>query len=315
VKILDFGISKQESARAGWKQLTGQTCLGTPAYMSPEQLRSSKNVDPRADLWSLGVLMYELLTKKLPFDGESATEIFAAILEKSPAPLSSHRNDVPEGLERIVLRALQRDPEKRFADAGEFARALGPYSSGRWEHLLEETTRSAGRIRKVPSASSAAIVVAAIAAAHASMAPPMGAVTPLAFDVRRATTEVEIPELSVPGSLPKKSRFAGLKTIFAAAGACALVTLAMFGPGRASSTERHFETAQVVAAKASPTFPPPPAVAPPDAPAESPARAIASAEKDISPPAPPAAAPTKRVHHRHAEKPVKSRPTYVPWKN
>src|SRR6202012_360755 len=85
VKILDFGISKQKTERSQWKELTGKAVLGTPHYMSPEQLRSSKNVDARADIWSLGVVMHELLTGLLPFDGDGAGEVFAAILEQTPA--------------------------------------------------------------------------------------------------------------------------------------------------------------------------------------------------------------------------------------
>lgn len=192
VKILDFGISKQESNRAGWKQLTGQTCLGTPAYMSPEQLRSSKNVDARADLWSLGVMMYELLTKTLPFDGESPSEIFAAVLEKTPTPISSLRRDVPEALIRIIDRVLQKNPDDRFADTGELALAIAPLASGKWEHLVEETNRSVARIRKAPpsSTSGSALVAAAILAANTARPPPVGPETPLAFDVGQTLDEV-----------------------------------------------------------------------------------------------------------------------------
>jgi hypothetical protein len=190
VKILDFGISKQESNRAGWKQLTGQTCLGTPAYMSPEQLRSSKNVDARADLWSLGVMMYELLTKTLPFDGESPSEIFAAVLEKTPTPIASLRRDVPEALIKIIDRALQKNPDDRFEDAGELALALAPLGSGNWKHLVEETNRSVARIRKAPASSGSALVEAAILAANTARPPPVGPETPLAFDVGQTMDEL-----------------------------------------------------------------------------------------------------------------------------
>jgi serine/threonine protein kinase len=114
IKVLDFGISKQDSDRAHWKQLTGQGILGTPSYMSPEQLRSSKSVDARADIWSLGVCLYQLATGALPFDGDGPGEIFAAILEESPILLRKRRPDVPQGLEDIVMRCLHRDPEARL---------------------------------------------------------------------------------------------------------------------------------------------------------------------------------------------------------
>ena len=101
IKVLDFGISKQDSDRAHWKQLTGQGILGTPSYMSPEQLRSSKSVDARADIWSLGVCLYQLATGTLPFDGDGPGEIFTAILEENPILLRKRRPDVPQGLEDI----------------------------------------------------------------------------------------------------------------------------------------------------------------------------------------------------------------------
>jgi serine/threonine-protein kinase len=202
VKILDFGISKQESNRAGWKQLTGQTCLGTPAYMSPEQLRSSKNVDARADLWSLGVMMYELLTKTLPFDGESPSEIFAAVLEKTPAPIASLRRGVPDALIRIIDRALQKNPDDRFEDAGELALALAPLASGKWEHLVDDTNRSVARIRKAPASSGSALVAAAILAANTARPPPVGPETPLAFDVGRTLDEVVLAPTIVSTPAP-----------------------------------------------------------------------------------------------------------------
>jgi serine/threonine-protein kinase len=204
VKILDFGISKQESNRAGWKQLTGQTCLGTPAYMSPEQLRSSKNVDARADLWSLGVMMYELLTKTLPFDGESPSEIFAAVLEKTPAPITSLRRDVPEALVKIIDRTLQKNPNDRFEDAGELALAIAPLGSGNWKHLVEETNRSVARIRKAPASSGSDLVDAAILAANTVRPAAVGPETPLAFDVNQTLDEVVSapPPVSKPPAKP-----------------------------------------------------------------------------------------------------------------
>src|ERR1700690_1764054 len=145
IKILDFGISKQRSERTRWKELTGKAVLGTPAYMSPEQLRSSKTVDARADMWSLGVVMYELLSGKLPFDGEGPGEIFAAILEKTPTSLRTHRPDLHPAWDEIVMRCLQRAPDARFADVGEMARALGPLGSGRWAQTVPAIERVLAR--------------------------------------------------------------------------------------------------------------------------------------------------------------------------
>jgi serine/threonine-protein kinase len=242
VKVLDFGISKQASERVRWKELTGQACLGTPPYMSPEQLRSSKNVDARADLWSLGVVMYELLTGKLPFDGDGPGEIFAAILEKNPLPLTSHRTDVPDALSAIVTRALQRLPDARFAHAGEFAVALAPFGSGRWSHLVAETDQSAGRVRR---ATNSALVAAAMAAAQTSFPPPMATDTTLAVDLALTPTELYLPTGLLHPARPRRPTRSRLKFALALASAPTLVFLAMLG-----RTPAHARTPQIAAAAA-----------------------------------------------------------------
>jgi serine/threonine-protein kinase len=172
VKVLDFGISKQQSTKAQWKELTGKSVLGTPAYMSPEQLRSSKSVDARADLWSLGVVMYELLAGRPPFDGDTPGEIFAAILEQSPAPLRSLREDVPVALEAAVTRCLLRDPAARFQDVAELARALAPLGSGSWAHVVPLIDQALARSTRL-TVTNSALVDAAVAAAVTSLPPPM----------------------------------------------------------------------------------------------------------------------------------------------
>jgi serine/threonine-protein kinase len=132
VKVLDFGISKQQASSAFAASpgaLTStQAMLGSPLYMSPEQLRSSKSVDQRSDIWALGVILYELITGTLPFNGESLGELFAAILETDPLPPSKRVDGVPPGLEQIILRCLQRRPEHRFQTASELAAALAPFA-------------------------------------------------------------------------------------------------------------------------------------------------------------------------------------------
>ena len=139
IKILDFGISKStdpfentgERKRA--MQLTGgRAVLGSPPYMSPEQVRSPKTVDHRTDIWSLGVVMYELLTNSMPFGGDEINETFAQVLEKEPQPIRQIVTGVPEGLERVVMKCLQKNRDNRFADVAELARALVAFGSGTW---------------------------------------------------------------------------------------------------------------------------------------------------------------------------------------
>jgi serine/threonine-protein kinase len=102
--------------------------LGSPLYMSPEQLRSSKKVDARADIWAIGVILYELVSGERPFNGETLGELFSSILETEAPRLSSRVPSVPQGLDAIVARCLQRRPEDRYATAAELARDLTPYA-------------------------------------------------------------------------------------------------------------------------------------------------------------------------------------------
>jgi serine/threonine-protein kinase len=172
IKVLDFGISKQPTSQARWRKLTGETSLGTPAFMSPEQLRNSQGVDPRADIWSLGVVMYELLTGRLPFDGDSPGAAFAAILERDPDPLRTHRADIPPDLEDVVLRCLRRNPEDRFAHVGQLAERLAVHGSGRWTSLVDGIGLTLARSVLTAEAESAALEAAASAIALKSLPPP-----------------------------------------------------------------------------------------------------------------------------------------------
>src|SRR5262245_23332225 len=129
IKLLDFGISKTTRSKPEDKRLTGQHVLGSPVYMSPEQLRNSDDIDGRADIWSIGVVLYEMIAGDPPFDGDGVGEIFAAILEKEPVPLAERSPKVPKELSDIVTKCLRRDPNERWDDAGQLASALAPFGS------------------------------------------------------------------------------------------------------------------------------------------------------------------------------------------
>lgn len=123
IKICDFGISKMTFEASGGITKTN-SMLGSPAYMAPEQLRSSRTVDHRADIWSIGVILYEILSGATPFDGDNVGAVFAAILETDPMPLSSIIPDLPENIDQAVLKCLRRRVDERFADVAELAFAL-----------------------------------------------------------------------------------------------------------------------------------------------------------------------------------------------
>ncbi len=131
VKVLDFGISKQNTTKGSAGAVASITAtasfLGSPMYMAPEQLRSAKSVDARADIWAIGVVMYELLSGKLPFEAGSVPELFVAVLEQSPVSLRARRQDVPSGLEEVVMRCLAREAADRYQNVADLAEALAPF--------------------------------------------------------------------------------------------------------------------------------------------------------------------------------------------
>jgi hypothetical protein len=129
-KLLDFGISKLDDAAA--LNLTGTNAiLGTPYYMSPEQAGSSRTVDHRSDVFSLGVILYQCATRELPFKGDSLFQLLGAILHTEPPPVRSISQNMPGAFEALVARAMQKDPNRRYQTATQLGAALLPFATPR----------------------------------------------------------------------------------------------------------------------------------------------------------------------------------------
>ena len=134
LKVLDFGISKAEGDRAS--SAPSGAVIGSPSYMAPEQIRDANDVDARTDVWAMGVVLYEVLTGKNPFESAHPGEVFRNVLKRDPEPLSTLRPHVPSELEAVVMRCLRRAREERFANVLDLARALVPFADGHHEERL-----------------------------------------------------------------------------------------------------------------------------------------------------------------------------------
>jgi serine/threonine-protein kinase len=159
VKVLDFGITKVSDAQdvVNFDSTKASIVMGSPRYMSPEQMRSLRTIDARADIWGLGVILHELITGIPPFDGATMPDLLAAILQDPPPLLRQHRPDAPHGLEAIVARCLEKDPVARYADVAELAQALAPFGSASARVSAERVSRVI-QLRNSPEESLAASI-------------------------------------------------------------------------------------------------------------------------------------------------------------
>jgi len=131
-KLLDFGLVRNANQSSRTPGLTGEWGLvGTPGYIAPEQIEGGQPVDARGDLYSLGAVAYFLLTGRAPFDSGTVMKTLASQLLDAPTPLRTWRADLPDGLEEVVMRCLEPEPAKRYADAAQLDRALARFA-GNW---------------------------------------------------------------------------------------------------------------------------------------------------------------------------------------
>jgi serine/threonine-protein kinase len=146
LKLIDFGVSKFVEPSPDTTRLTStRELVGSPVYMAPEQMRTGRRVDRRADIWSLGVVLYEMLAQgHLPFDAPTLPQICARVLEERPPPLGSIRPSVPRGLEAVVIRCLEKEPAKRYQTVADLADALVSFAPD-----LDRARDRAERVRRI----------------------------------------------------------------------------------------------------------------------------------------------------------------------
>jgi hypothetical protein len=173
-KILDFGIAKLVGDGASHRTTTG-VAVGTPHYMAPEQVLGGA-VDARTDVYAMGLVLHELLVGARPFDGDSDFQLMSAQLHAAPPPVRALRGDVPEAVERVVLRALAKQPADRFAGAAEMSAALRAASAGlpaeSWPRAIAEAPTAVDRSSLATAQTVADMPAARRPPAPAPMPPP-----------------------------------------------------------------------------------------------------------------------------------------------
>ncbi|HEX7480179.1 MAG TPA: serine/threonine-protein kinase [Polyangiales bacterium] len=213
IKVLDFGISKLVSADTeplDASLTSARTVVGSPHYMSPEQVRNAKSVDSRTDIWALGAVLYELLVGARAFDADTLPGLCAAIAADAPPPIRIQRADVPEALEAVVLRCLEKDLQKRFQTVLDLSTALQPFVAAAGSRSAVEYAASVGAtpggnsLHRVHSASAETLAASADECefSFASTRPP--AVAP---DPQSPSAAARRPVRSVPpesGSVSKQ---------------------------------------------------------------------------------------------------------------
>src|SRR5215467_8857359 len=163
LKVTDFGI-----ARSGASQMTeAGSIVGTAQYLSPEQARGAR-VDPRSDIYSLGIVLYEMLTGHVPFTGDTAVEIAMKHLSEVPEPPSKLRPDVPHDLDAVVMRALAKDPEQRYGSAEEMDADLARVARG-----VSVSQKTEEAMTQVLAGAGAATAATMITRPRAVTAPPV----------------------------------------------------------------------------------------------------------------------------------------------
>jgi eukaryotic-like serine/threonine-protein kinase len=274
IKVVDFGISKLLASG----ECTGSSsALGTPQYMAPEQLRGSRDVDGRIDIWAIAVMTYRILARRFPFAGETPAAIAVSIVTEEPTPLAEHRPDLPPAFCDALMRALVKLPAGRYPTVFDLAEALAPFGSGK---------------HAAPRASSPSLPNASVRDLE-----------PVASS-GRSVSEVTVgaTELVVPGLAPKRRWGAAalMGAMVVAIGVGAVTALRTSQPPSGG--------AAIVVGQGAPFGPTPSA----SASAEAPLAPLAPAASGVESVETVASAPAARVSSSHAAKAPPGKPAAPP---
>ena len=316
VKVLDFGISKLTAPGADSVSMTRTTALmGSPLYMSPEQMVTSKGVDVRTDIWSLGVILFELVTARLPFDAQSVTELAIRIAMEPPTPLRSLRPDAPPGFEHLLARCLDKNRDQRFQTVADLAVALAEYAPPQSRLSVERVLGTLRRAGVAPAFQGGGTGDARGSGVFAEGGPALGATRQ---PVNAAGPGIP-PQTAASwgqtgsGAVPAPKSHTGL-----AIGIAVVVLAAVTGAGAMVVSRLHANAATAAAAPptsaASAPSDTPAAAAPPStgaaaspaasSPAAPPAASTAQASPDVTPTAPAAKTETHAARAPGAHAPA-----------
>lgn len=242
LKVLDFGITKMLGGDGADHEQTltaTNMIMGSPQYASPEQLRSSKKVDARTDIWSLGVILYYMLAGRRPFEADSMSALCLAIAVEKHAPLTTLRAELPLALQDVVNRCLEKDREKRMPDVATFAAALRPFASAAWQTVPTATRPAAlSAPMALPSAPGDAPSQPSRLLSHATPEP-------------HAATLMTRSAWTAAPQLRRRPSMAAIQAAAIAAAAGIAVAMIYFGFGRRSSSaavERQVEAVAPIGA-------------------------------------------------------------------
>ncbi|HEX4451807.1 MAG TPA: protein kinase [Kofleriaceae bacterium] len=285
VKLLDFGIAKVlDATKTATLGTQAGVVLGTVAYMAPEQLHDAASVDARADLWALGVMIYEMLAGRLPYRGTTVEEIFVRLAREEPDPIRAWIPTIATTTEQFMQRALARDPNARFRSAAEMATAFVTLPLD--QPHVNVAIRPRGPTDSSPMATQATGFGATAAPSTPGLPPT---VTPAPLPIARPTpTPAPMPVPARDG--PNRAAILGVALGIAAA---AVIAAAIFVAKRHKPTEPHGITTDLVMGSSTP----PPAAAPPP-----PVDAAAPIAMDAAIEQPPPQQP-HTVPHQHAQQP------------